>query len=281
MNERKGNLFVFLGALFWSLNAPIVSGVNLPPLFLSCYRSIIAGIVLFPFFRIKKITFSKELLIFLISDFGLCASITVAIKNTSAPIAIGMQYASILWIFFINFFILKIKEYKKIPAIIIILIGVILFMTSGSTEGSILGNTVAFFESIFFTGMTLSSKKLTNIPPLTLTCIGNIFTGIFLLFLIGDTRNIIFNLTSHEFIAVLLLGVVNVALGYGCYNIGVKHTTPQNASLIAIFEMILAPLWVYLFLQRTSNTQTMIGFGFILVGLLGNHLLSKKAKNLK
>lgn len=274
MNEKKGNLFVFLGALFWSLNAPIVSGVNLPPLFLSCYRSVIAGIVLLPFLRIKNFTFSKELFIFLFSYFGLCASITIALKNTVAPIAIGMQYASILWIFVINFFILKIKEYKKVPAILLILIGVILFMTSGNTEGSAYGNAVAFFESIFFTGMTISANKIKNISPLSLTCIGNIFTGVVLLAFIGTDRNIIFNLSFHEYIAVSLLGVVNVALGYGCYNIGVKYTTAQNASLIAISEMILGPLWVFLFLHKSSNNQTMIGFAFILIGLLFNHFLS-------
>ncbi|MBR8701961.1 hypothetical protein IX317_001345 [Fusobacterium sp. DD29] len=276
MNEKKGNLFVFLGALFWSLNAPIVSGVNLPPLFLSCYRSVIAGIVLLPFLRIKNFKISKELIIFLFSYFGLCASITIALKNTVAPIAIGMQYASIFWIFIINFFILKIREYRKIPAILLILIGVILFMTSGNSDGSAYGNAVAFFESIFFTGMTISANKIKNIEPISLTCIGNLFTGLILLVFIGSDRNIIFHMSMHEYIAVSLLGVVNVALGYGCYNIGVKYTTAQNASLIAILEMVLGPLWVYIFLHRTSNTQTMIGFAFILVGLLLNHFLSRK-----
>lgn len=279
MNEKKGNFFVFLGALFWSLNAPIVSGINLPPLFLSCYRSLIASIILLPFINLKEIKINRYLIIFILSYFGLCSSITIAIKNTSAPIAIGMQYASILWIFIINFFILNNKEYNKIPAIVLILIGVILFMTSGNSYSSSKGNAIAFMESIFFTLMTISSNKLKNINPLGLTSIGNIFTGLILIIIIGSDRNMIFTLNTKEYTAVFLLGAVQVALGYGCYNIGLKYTNSQNASLIAILEMILGPLWVYIFLHKGSDLQTLIGFILIISGLVLNYLISIFIKN--
>ncbi len=278
---KKGNFFVFLGALFWSLNAPIISGINLPPLFVAAYRAIIGGVVLLPFLKLREVKIDLNLIIFLISYLGLGASITIALKHTSAPIAIGMQYASIFWIFLINFFILKVREYEKIPAIILIFIGVVLFMTSGKTDGSSFGNLMAFIESICFTGLTITSNKLKNINPLGLTALGNLFTGLILFLFIGSDRLLIFSLSTNEYIAIVLLGVIQVALGYGCYNIGLKYTTSQNASLIAIAEMVLGPLWVYLFLHIGSNRQTMIGFLFIIVGLLLNGLMSKvkSAKN--
>lgn len=281
MNEKKGNIFIFLGALFWSLNAPIVKGVDLPPLFISCYRSLIAGLVLLPFLKPKQIKESLNiyLIMFLLSYLGLCASITVAIKNTSPTIAIGMQYASILWIFCLNFFILNKKEHEKIPSIVLIFIGVVLFMTSNTTKGSSFGNLLAFFESIFFTLMTISSNKLKNINPLGLTALANIFTGIILFFIIGTDKALILNLQSNELIAVVLLGCVQVALGYGCYNIGLKYTSSQNASLIAICEMILGPLWVFLFLHEGSNTQTLIGFAFIIVGLVSSYFFTRRKES--
>ena len=283
MKEKKGNFYVFLGALFWSLNAPIVSGVNMPPLFVSCFRSLIAFLVLMPFIKFDEVkkNLNPYLAVFLISYLGLCATITVAIKNTAAPIAIGMQYASILWIFAIDFFIMGRKEYSKIPAILLILSGVILFMTSNNAGGSKYGNFIAFTESIFFTLMTLSSKKLEGINPLALTSLGNLFTAVVLLIFIGDARYLIFSLKTHEYISLLLLGTVQVALGYGFYNMGLKYTTAQNASIIAILEMILGPLWVFLFLHQGSSRQTLIGFMFIIAGLIINYLISVSSKKVK
>lgn len=275
MKEKKGNIYIFLGALFWSLNAPLVRGINLPPLFISCYRSIIAGIVLLPFLKLNEIKINKYLITYLFSYLGLCASITIAIKNTSPTIAIGMQYASILWIFAINYFLLKKRENEKIPAIIIISFGVILFMTSNSNSGSSFGNLVAFLESIFFTFMTISSNKLKKVSPLSLTCLGNLFTGIILFFAIGEDAKLFLNLSFNEYLVIFLLGVVQVALGYGFYNIGLKYTSSQNASLIAISEMILGPLWVFLFLNEGSNTRTLIGFVFIIFGLFLSYFLTK------
>lgn len=275
MNQKKGNLFVFLGALFWSLNAPLVRGSDLPPLFVSCYRSVIAGIVLLPFLKRKEIVFDKHLILFLLSYLGLCASITVAIKNTSPTIAIGMQYASILWIFLINYFIYNQKENEKIPSIILVLIGVVLFMTSKDDSSSGFGNFLAFLESIFFTIMTISSNKFKKISPLGLTALGNIFTGLVLFLFIGSDRSLILHLGSSDYIMLLTLGVLQVALGYGFYNIGLKYTTAQNASLIAICEMILGPLWVFIFLKESVSFKTLIGFIFIIIGLISSFVFTR------
>lgn len=274
MDTRKGNLYILLAAIFWSLNAPLVRFINVPPLFISCYRSLIAGFILLPFLKFQKIKFNRYLFLYLFSYLGLCSSITVAIKNTSSSIAIGMQYASVLWIFLINYFIFKNKESEKIPAIFLITIGVILFMSSGE-NGSNFGNFIAFLESIFFTIMTITSKKVKGLSPLGLTSLGNLFTGIILFFVIGSSNLLILSLSKSEYIIILILGIVQVALGYGFYNLGLKYTSSQNAALISVLEMILGPLWVLIFLKEYSNTKTIVGFSFIVVGLLLSFILSR------
>lgn len=274
MDTRKGNLYILLAAIFWSLNAPLVRFINVQPLFISCYRSLIAGFILLPFLKFQKIKFNRYLFLYLFSYLGLCSSITVAIKNTSSSIAIGMQYASVLWIFLINYFIFKNKESEKIPAIFLITIGVILFMSSGE-NGSNFGNFIAFLESIFFTIMTITSKKVKGLSPLGLTSLGNLFTGIILFFVIGSSNLLILSLSKSEYIIILILGIVQVALGYGFYNLGLKYTSSQNAALISVLEMILGPLWVLIFLKEYSNTKTIVGFSFIVVGLLLSFILSR------
>ena len=51
----SGGMLVFLGALFWSLNAPLVKFINVDALLTAGCRATIAGVVLLPFLRPKKL----------------------------------------------------------------------------------------------------------------------------------------------------------------------------------------------------------------------------------
>ena len=95
-------MLVFLGAFFWSLNSPLIKFIEVDA-FMTCgLRSLIAGIVLLPFLRPKKIKWNLWLVVYLIAYCGLTVSIVLALRKTSAPIAIGMQYASIIWLFLVT-----------------------------------------------------------------------------------------------------------------------------------------------------------------------------------
>lgn len=91
----SGGMLVFLGALFWSLNAPLIKFIEVDALLVCGFRSIIAGFFLLPFLRPKKLAFGPWMLVYLISYCGLCVGIVLALRQTSAAIAVGMQYASV------------------------------------------------------------------------------------------------------------------------------------------------------------------------------------------
>ena len=98
----SGGMLVFLGALFWSLNAPLIKFIEVDALLVCGFRSVIAGLFLLPFLRPKKLNFGPWMLVFLISYCGLCVVIVLALRQTSAAIAVGMQYASVVWLFLVS-----------------------------------------------------------------------------------------------------------------------------------------------------------------------------------
>lgn len=67
---------------------------------------------------------------------------------------------------------------------------------------------------------------------------------------------------------MLLLGVVQVAGGYSFYNLGVQKIPARKASVLALWEMILGPLWVALFLHQYPNPMVLTGLTIILGGML-------------
>lgn len=270
----SGGFFVFLGAVFWSLNAPLVKFIDLDPLLVCGLRSLIAGIALAPFFRTKQLGFSPWTVLYIISYCSLCIEIILSLSYTSAAIAIGMQYAAIIWLFMASCIQKKAFQTRQFLPVFLIFSGVLLFMLSGIKEGTLLGNLIAFTESISFALMTISSKKAANHNPIGLTAIANLCTGLFVFLALPPSFSRLSSLTGQEWLIMLILGVVQVGMGYAFFNIGVQRTTAQKASIISLWEMILGPVWVALFLKEYPSFSVLAGFSIIVAGLIVNNRVS-------
>ena len=207
---------MFFGALFWSLNAPLVKFIEMDPLLVTGLRSLIAGVVLCPFIRIKKLNLSAWTVIYIISYISLCIGVIVALSNTSAAISIGMQYGAMIWIFIGNSIINKSISKSKLVPVLMIFSGVVLFMLSGISDGTMFGNLVALTESVSFAIMTISSKKTAGENPIGLTAIANLATGLFVFCCLSPSFSDLAYLNQTEWSVMLILGVIQVGLLISC-----------------------------------------------------------------
>lgn len=270
LRPLSGEMLVFLGAVFWSLNAPLVKFIQMDPLLLTGSRSLIAGISLLPFLRIRKLNLSPWLGVYLLSYCGLCTSLIYALSLTAAPIAIGMQYTSMIWLFLADFLRTHRLPRRELIPVLIILGGVCLFMASGFQGGSLKGFLISATEGVFFALMSVSSKKACGSNPLGLTSLANLFTAAALFLLLPPSPADMLLFTSTEWIILLILGVVQIGIGYSLYNMGLRRTTAQKASVLALWEMILGPVWVALFLGEYPSPLVAAGFVIILAGMYAN-----------
>ena len=273
MNQKlplSGSMLVFFGALFWSLNAPLVKFLAVDALLTCGLRSLIAGVVLLPFLRPSKLHWSPWLAVYLVSYACLCLGVVLALRRTSAAIAIGMQYASIVWLFLASTIASRKLERKRILPVVLITVGVIIFMLSGISGSSMTGNLIALTESISFAFMTVGAKKSAGDNPLGLTALANLFTGMFIFFFLPPQFTDLGTLTGMEWTIILILGIVQIGLGYALYNMGVRRVTPQKASVIALWEMILGPVWVAVFLREYPGLLVLTGFIILLAGILAD-----------
>ena len=277
--KLSGGMLVFLGALFWSLNSPLIKFLEVDALLTCGFRSVIAGIVLLPFLRPKKINWGPWLLIYLAAYCGLCVSIVLALRKTSAPIAIGMQYASIVWLFLVTAISTRKLDKKRLIPVLMISAGVIVFMISGLDGSSMTGNLIALTESISFAFMTVGAKKAGSENPLGLTALANLFTGFFVFTFLPPDLTDTLSFTGQEWFIMMILGVVQVGLGYAFYNLGVSTVSPQKASVIALWEMILGPVWVALFLHEYPSLLVCIGFVIIIAGIILDAKADSPAKS--
>ena len=65
--DAKGMALVFIAAVLWSTNSILVKSIELPSILIGAMRALIAGVVLMPFIRLKKIKWSLKLLFMMIA----------------------------------------------------------------------------------------------------------------------------------------------------------------------------------------------------------------------
>ena len=270
----SGGFLVFLGAAFWSLNSPLVKYLTLDSLLICGLRSLIAGIVLAAAIRPKQLKWNGWMAVYVCSYAGLCLSIILALGSTSAPIAIGMQYTAAIWLFLVN--LLKTRRFyvQTFLPVLVIFIGVVFFMCSGGDTVSQTGNLIALTEGVLFALMTASAKKVAGTNPIGLTAVANLFTGVVTFLFFPGTLASMAAMTVPDWVIMLALGVVQIGAGYACYNMGIQRVTAQKASVIALWEMILGPIWVALFLKEYPSPLVLTGFVIILIGMLLDAVMS-------
>lgn len=273
--QVSGGMLVFLGAVFWSLNSPIVKFLTLDSFLVCGLRAALAGVALAVFIRPKQLRWNGWMLLYVCSYAALCLSIILALDMTSAPIAIGMQYTAIVWLFLLGFLRTRKFYIKGFIPVCVIMAGVVFFMCSDTDASGVKGNLIALFEGIFFAAMTVSSKKAAGSNPIGLTAVANLFTGVLICLLFPASAAKITLMTSQEWILLVILGVVQIGCGYAFYNMGIQKISAQKASVIALWEMILGPVWVALFLKEYPCIPVLIGFVIILIGIFLDAKLSE------
>ena len=268
-SSLSGSALVLLGAVCWSLNSPLVKYLTLDPFLICGLRSLIAGLALLPFVRPREIAWNRYLLAYALTYCALCLSVIVSLSLTSAAIAIGMQYTSTIWLFLLYEVQTWHFDRRAFLPIAVIMVGVLCFMLSGgSGDSHPLGNLIALTEGIFFAGMSLASEKATRTNALGITAIGNLFTALVVFGLFPAARAALPAMTGQEWGLMLILGLVQVAGGYGFYNLGVQKIPARKASVLALWAMILGPLWVALFLHQYPSSMVLTGFAIILMGMV-------------
>lgn len=74
------------------------------------------------------------------------------------------------------------------------------------------------------------------------------------------------------------MGVFQVGAGLILYTIGSRSLPAAELTLLSLAEVLLGPVWVWLFLGETATTNTLIGGAILLAAIVGNALSGQRRK---
>lgn len=252
-------------ALCWSLAGVLFKHVEWPGLAAASGRSLIAALFLLALsWRSLRFTWSP-LQLGAAAAYAACTILfALANKLTTAANAILLQYTAPVWIALLGAWLLGERttraDWFTISAV---LGGLSLFFYEGLQLGNITGLLVALASGLGFAVMTLLMRKQKATSAIESIILGNVIG-----FLVGLPA--LWSapaLPATGWIALGLLGTVQLGLAYFLYAKAIKHVTALEAVLIPVLEPILNPVWVMLLVSERPTPLALAGGVLVLAAV--------------
>jgi len=299
----RARLCIVAAAVLWSLggfftrvlqNDTIlhVNNPELSPLQITFYRALFAGLVFLPLLRRRDITFRPQMVLMV----GLFAAMSMlflsALALGSAANAILLQNTAPFWVYLICvYFLGDAHDARSLQSILIGMVGVCIIIGGGWLRdgfGRVEVTLMALASALMYAGVIVCLRGLKTCSSMWLTTLNHLGSALVLGAGIALIHGVDFWLSWVQspsgpqlgFLAVF--GVVQMALPYALFAIGLRHVSPQEAGMIALIEPLLNPVWAYLISPQTDTPPwtTFVG-GLLIIGALLRHFLFRKEVEIK
>ena len=278
-------LLILLSAIWGSSFFAIkISVESLDPVSVASGRLIIAAVVLYIYFRIKKLRFNPDLkTIFIIIGIGLLGNFLpffliswseqfIQSNTTGLLMSVGPIFALIL-----SHFMTQDQKfsYNKLFAILIGLTGVLFILGFDSLMGLLSNNYSLIVPKLTVIlavlGYVISSifaynlKKINIITLTTFVTISAALISIpFMLFAEFQNPSTISN---KSLTALIYLGLFPTAIAFLIRFHLISKAGPVYLSYVSYLIPIFAIFWGFIFLGENISTNSLVGLFFILIGI--------------
>jgi len=272
----KGLIITASGVLLLSLESLFIKLTSISALVFSFYISIfmLSSSNFILFFTKKRhflLTYKKDLLAILLCGFLLGISNILfisAIKNTSvANVVVIFSIAPIFSAFYM-YILFKEKSSKNIYiSSFFIFFGLYIIFSTTIGKGNNEGNIYAFLCIALFSLAFVLLSRYKNINMFAVISASSAISALISFILSNDIY-----INMNALYILLFAGLLISPLARLFIGIGTKILHPSEVGLLMLIETIMAPIWVWMFLNEVPAINTFIGGGVILLTLILNSL---------
>lgn len=264
LKATRGRLLIVSAALLWSLAGVFIKFLDVPPLTIVFYRSFFACLIFTPFVRRADWRISGPVGVSVLTYSAAISAFVSANKLTTAANAIVLQYTAPIFVFLFSRIVLREKVTKLNGlALSVGMLGVAVISLDSAGEPEMAGVLLALLSGLLFAAYMINLRRTSNVSPIYLTWINNAVCALLLLLVVKSQLG----LTWDQLGILAVMGAVQLGLPYFLFSKGLQTVSLQEASLIALIEPVLNPIWVAVTVGEIPSTATLTGGGMILMGL--------------
>lgn len=147
------------------------------------------------------------------------------------------------------------------------LTGVAIMVFEGLGAGRFFGNLMALVCLMTHAGFIVSLRYARNVDMLPSVCIAGVVAA--LGGLAGLLPGLAIVVGPNDFLMCALMGIGTMGLGFALFTLGARYLPAAQTSLLLMSEVILAPIWVWIFWDETPSNLTLIGGALVLSAVFG------------
>ena len=279
LTYRRGVLLVLLAGVFWSTMGLGIRSMEVANVWqILFYRSC----ALVPFLFILIAVRSRGSPIAVVRKAGIAGAVggaglvlafaggIFAIQETTVANANFLFAAAPFFAALLGRLILKESvRMATWTAMAVATVGIVVMVAEGIALGRAIGNAAAVLSALGFAIFTVALrwKKLEDmLPAVFLSGLFAIATSGAACLWAGHTLAI----PAHDITIAMMMGVFQLGAGLTIYTIGSKVVPAAELALLSMTEVVLGPVWVWIFLGETAGVMTLLGGAIVLAAIVGN-----------
>lgn len=274
-DERLGFLLVFLAALCWSIGGAIARFVETGDSWTMIFwRSFWAASFLAAFMLWRDGVAGT---VRLFRDMGLpglavagcfavaTSAFVIALSYTTVANILLIQAGAPLFAALLSFMLFGERVSGATWAAVVAVIAGVAVMVSDSLGGGVsaIGDGLALLIVLVFSIATVLTRRFSHVRMTPAMCLGTAAAG-----LIAATQAATLTVPARDMGFLFLFGAVNLGLGLAFFATGARMIAAAYAALLATFETLLGPVWVWLIHAEVPSTRTLVGGAIVFAALL-------------
>lgn len=277
-------MLLLLASVLWSLSGVVVKIVKIDPVPFAFWRSLAAGLAIAPLIRLSRQSFPtpRWMLPGILIYTAVVSLLVVAMTRSTAATGILLQYTGPAFCALLAWLLQGRRISKRTALVIAIaLLGVAIMVFGGDRSGGWIGPICGTLSGMAFGGLILVLEKLDQQPggkanPFAIVAFNNLGCAL-LLVPVALLLNSPLGAQPWQIGLVVACGVIQLGIPYVLFQLGLRHVSAVDASLLILLEPVLNPFWVALMTQERPDIATVIG-GFAILFAMVLEATSQNAR---
>jgi drug/metabolite transporter (DMT)-like permease len=235
------------------------------------YRGLFAGLVLVPLVPRSRRVFRGAMVPLGLTFGAMTALYLGAMKATTAANAIFLQCTATFWTIPLSALVLSERpDRRSVMGIALATFGIAAIVLYGydgrPNEGQ--GVALGLASGVAYAGVVVGLRRFRDLDPVWLSGLCNLAGALALGAWLLLTRGAIAGPgSSRSLLLLVAFGVLQMAIPYILFARGLRDVPAPEASLLALLEPVLNPIWVVLATGERPAGATLFGGLFLLSGV--------------